>query len=305
MTGDGLLLVDKQSGITSHDVVDLFRRATGMRKAGHTGTLDPMATGLLALCIGRATRLQAFLTGMEKSYEGAIQFGWATATYDAEGEPAGEPLPVDVSHIDWEPALQQFRGTVEQMPPAYSAKKIEGRRAYAIARAGEEPQLKAREVTFHEVSITGVEGSVVRFAIRCSAGTYVRSFAHDLGQKVGIPAHLKELRRTAIGELSVEQAIASAAFRDLSANEIFAAPHFIPLEQVDLPFAAVVIDSTQEGKLLHGQSVIAVPSAPVVADDLLSVSNLDGELVAIGRAVRVMREGGPVEIHPKVVLKNE
>src|SRR5881396_2865736 len=123
---DGVLLVDKKSGITSHDVVEVFRRRARIKKVGHTGTLDPLATGLLVLCVGKATRLQAYLMGMEKTYEGTIQFGWATDSYDAEGTPLGESTEVNVEGIDFAPLLEKFRGAIEQMPPAFSAKKIDG-----------------------------------------------------------------------------------------------------------------------------------------------------------------------------------
>src|ERR687898_2804497 len=125
-SADGVLLVDKKSGITSHDVVERFRRRAKVKKAGHTGTLDPLATGLLVLCVGKATRLQAYLMGMEKTYEGTIQFGWATDSYDAAGVPAGEAVERDVTGVDFEPHIARFRGEIEQMPPAFSAKKIDG-----------------------------------------------------------------------------------------------------------------------------------------------------------------------------------
>src|SRR5205814_7735285 len=131
---DGLLLVDKKAGITSHDAVETFRRRARIKKVGHTGTLDPLATGLLVLCVGKATRLQAYLMGMEKTYEGTMQFGWATDSYDAAGQPAGEAKEASVEHIDFEPLLEKFRGTIEQMPPAFSAKKIDGVRAYELER---------------------------------------------------------------------------------------------------------------------------------------------------------------------------
>src|SRR5438477_11851523 len=127
---DGLVLVDKKTGITSHGAVETFRRRSRIKKVGHTGTLDPLATGLLVLCVGKATRLQAYLMGMEKTYEGTIQFGWATDSYDAAGTPAGEPTEVNVEHIDFQPLLAKFLGELEQMPPQFSAKKVGGVRAY-------------------------------------------------------------------------------------------------------------------------------------------------------------------------------
>src|SRR5437763_10602841 len=147
---EGVLLVDKKVGVTSHDVVEKFRRHTKVKKAGHTGTLDPLATGLLVLCVGKATRLQAYLMGMEKTYEGTIQFGWATDSYDAEGTPLGPEREVSVENVDFEPLVAKFRGEIEQMPPAFSAKKIQGVRAYELARKGEEVVLTAKKVTIYE-----------------------------------------------------------------------------------------------------------------------------------------------------------
>src|SRR5947208_1605905 len=197
---DGLLLVDKKTGITSHDVVEQFRRRSKIKKVGHTGTLDPLATGLLVLCVGKATRLQAYLMGMEKVYEGAIQFGWATDSYDAAGVPAGEKTEVNVEKIDFAPLIKPFLGEIEQMPPQFSAKKVQGVRAYELARRGETAVLTPKRVTVYEFEILRVTGSVAHFRVRSSAGTYVRSLAHELGAAACVPAHLKELRRTSIGK---------------------------------------------------------------------------------------------------------
>src|SRR5438445_3422532 len=204
---DGVLLVDKKSGMTSHDVVEVFRRRSRIKKVGHTGTLDPLATGLLVLCVGKATRLQAYLMGMEKTYEGIIQFGWATDSYDAAGTAVGEPRERNVEHIDFAPFVARFRGELDQMPPQFSAKKVQGVRAYELARKGEVAALTPKRVIVYEFEILGVTGSAVRFRVRSSAGTYVRSLAHELGIAAGVPAHLKELRRTSIGKFRVADAL--------------------------------------------------------------------------------------------------
>src|SRR6266852_1625226 len=177
---DGVLLVNKKSGITSHDVVEKVRRRSRIKKVGHTGTLDPLATGLLVLCVGKATRLQAYLMGMEKTYEGTIQFGWATDSYDAEGTPVGEASEVNVEHIDFQPLLAPFLGEIEQMPPQFSAKKVGGVRAYELARKGETAALTPKKVTVYEFEILQVTGSTAEFRVRSSAGTYIRSLAHEL-----------------------------------------------------------------------------------------------------------------------------
>ena len=299
---DGVLLVDKKSGLTSHDVVEKFRRRSKVKKAGHTGTLDPLATGLLVLCVGRATRLQAYLMGMEKTYEGTFQFGWATDSYDAAGTPAGEEVERDVSSVDFEPHLAQFRGEIDQMPPAFSAKKIDGVRAYELARKGEEVKLTPKRVTVYEFVILGIEGSRVRFRVRSSAGTYMRSLAHDLGQAIGVPAHLKDLRRTKIGNFKIDDAISFDAMVESTPEKILARPHFQSLSDIDLPLEKLRIDWAQQGKMMQGQAVIMVPPVAVRKGDLLALGNPHDQLIAIGEVVNVLREGGPVEVRPKVVL---
>ena len=299
---DGLLLVDKTTGITSHDVVEKFRRRSKIKKVGHTGTLDPLATGLLVLCVGRATRLQAYLMGMEKTYEGTIQFGWATDSYDAAGTAAGPETPADVTHIDFAPHVAKFLGTFEQMPPQFSAKKVQGVRAYELARKGETAALTPKQITVYEFEILAVEGSTVKFRVRSSAGTYVRSLAHDLGGSIGIPAHLKDLRRSAIGNFKVADAIHFDRLFTANVDEIISPPQFQNLSEVDLPLEKLRIDWAQQGKLMRGQGVIMTPAVPVKAGDLLALGNPHDQLVVIGEVVNVLREGGPVEVKPKVVL---
>jgi len=299
---DGVLLVDKKPGITSHDVVEAFRRRSRIKKVGHTGTLDPLATGLLVLCVGKATRLQAYLMGMEKTYEGTIQFGWATDSYDAAGTPTGEPNPVDVTHIDFAPLVARFTGELDQMPPQFSAKKVNGVRAYELARKGEVANLTPKRVTVYEFEITKVEGSTAQFRVRSSAGTYVRSLAHDLGVAAGVPAHLKDLRRTVIGNFKVEDAIHFDRIDDTPPEQILKAPQFQSLSEIDLPLAKLRIDWSQQGKLMRGQGVIMTPAVPVKQGDLLALGNPDDQLVVIGEVANVLREGGPCEVRPKVVL---
>lgn len=299
---DGVLLVDKKTGITSHDVVEKFRHRSRVKKVGHTGTLDPLATGLLVLCIGKATRLQAYLMGMEKTYEGVIQFGWATDSYDSSGTAAGEEKEASVEHIDFTPLVAKFLGEIEQMPPQFSAKKIQGVRAYEMARKGQTAPLTPKKITVYEFEIRGVRGSTVEFRIRSSAGTYVRSLAHDLGAAAGVPAHLKELRRTAIGNFRVDQAVSFERLEQAPVEEILKAPYFQSLSDVDLPLEKLRIDWSQQGKMMQGQGVIMTPAVQVRKGDLLALGNPHDQLVAIGEVVNVLREGGPVEVKPKVVL---
>jgi tRNA pseudouridine55 synthase len=299
---DGLLLLDKKSGITSHDAVEKFRRRSKIKKVGHTGTLDPLATGLLVLCVGKATRLQAYLMGMEKTYEGVIQFGWATDSYDAAGEPVGEKNEVNVEHLDFATLVAPFIGPLQQMPPQFSAKKVNGVRAYELARKGEVAALTPKSVTVYEFEIVSVSGSTARFRIRSSAGTYVRSLAHDLGAAAGIPAHLKELRRTAIGNFRISDALPYETLENAPIEELLSPPWFQSLSDVELPLPKLRIDWGQQGKLMRGQSIIMTPPVAVHTTDLLALGNPEDRLIAIGEVVNVLREGGPVEVRPKVVL---
>jgi len=299
---DGVLLVDKKSGMTSHDVVEVFRRRSKIKKVGHTGTLDPLATGLLVLCVGKATRLQAYLMGMEKTYEGIIQFGWATDSYDAAGAAVGEPHERNVEHIDFAPFVARFRGELDQMPPQFSAKKVKGVRAYELARKGEFAALTPKRVTVHEFEVSKVAGSIAQFRVRSSAGTYIRSLAHELGAAAGVPAHLKELRRTAIGKFNIADALPFERLESAPVEEALAPPHFQSLSDIDLPLEKLRIDWSQQGKMMSGQAVIMTPAVVVHKGDLLALGNPHDHLVAIGEVVNVLREGGAVEVRPKVVL---
>ena len=299
---DGVVLVDKKTGITSHDAVETFRRRSRIKKVGHTGTLDPLATGLLVLCVGKATRLQAYLMGMEKTYEGTIQFGWATDSYDAHGTVIGEANEVNVEQVDFQPLIARFMGEIEQMPPAFSAKKVDGVRAYELARKGEEVKLTPKRVTVYEFEILEQRGSTLRFRVRSSAGTYMRSIAHELGEAAGIPSHLKDLRRTAIGKFHVDHSIAIDDVQTATNEKLLAKPHFQSLSDIDLPLETLRIDWGQQGKLMRGQSVIMTPAVAVQKGDLLALGNPEDQLVAIGEVVNVLRQGGPVEVKPKVVL---
>jgi tRNA pseudouridine55 synthase len=198
---NGVLIIDKPAGMTSHDVVNRVRRILNERSVGHMGTLDPMATGVLPLVVGRLTRLAQFYTGSEKTYEGEIRFGFATDTYDAEGDPTttfGEQVKVTLEGL--RVLAAEFRGVLRQMPPPFSAKKIAGVPAYKLARNKKEVKLEPVEVEVKEFEILSVDGDRARFAARVASGTYMRSIAHDMGQRLGLGAHLASLRRTRVGE---------------------------------------------------------------------------------------------------------
>ena len=201
----GVLVVDKPSGITSHDVVAVARRALGERGIGHTGTLDPMATGVLPLAIGKATRLVRFLSGSDKDYDAVIRFGRATDTYDATGTTTAES-PMRPTRTAVEFGLLALSGTYDQMPPSYSAKRVDGRRAYAMARRDQPVELKAVPVTVSRAVLTAFDDDTASVSITSSAGFYVRSFAHELGRMLGCGACLEALRRTRSGEFTLAAA---------------------------------------------------------------------------------------------------
>ena len=203
---NGALIIDKPAGWTSHDVVDRVRRILGQRSVGHLGTLDPLATGVLPLVIGNLTRLAQFYTASEKTYEGVIRFGFATNTYDADGDPVGESRPANPNLDHLQSLAAEFHGLIEQVPPPFSAKKIHGVPAYKLARKQQEVTLKPVQVEIKEFAITSVEAGRAHFRARVSSGTYMRSVAHEMGQRLGTGAHLESLRRTAVAEFDISQA---------------------------------------------------------------------------------------------------
>ncbi len=203
---DGLIVIDKPGGMTSHDVVNRLRRITGERSIGHLGTLDPMATGVLPLLLGKFTRLAQYFTSTEKSYTGTIRFGFATDTYDAEGQRVGESVEPSLTLEQVRIAAMRFRGEIEQIPPAFSAKKVGGTPAYKMARAGKPVELKPVLIRISTFEIVALDGAEASFALSVSAGGYVRGVAHELGQDLGCGAHLSSLRRTQAGVFTLADA---------------------------------------------------------------------------------------------------
>jgi tRNA pseudouridine55 synthase len=204
---DGALVINKPKGKTSHDVVDAVRHLAGFRQIGHLGTLDPLATGVLVLLLGRATRLVQFYVGRRKRYKAGFRFGFATDAYDSDGEAQGPDVAPTLEAALLEKFAAERIGRFEQMPPSFSAKKVKGRPAYELARKKQPVELKAVEVELFEFKLTEIAGSIARFVIECSSGTYIRALANEMGQKLGCGAHLAEIERTAVGEFSLEQAI--------------------------------------------------------------------------------------------------
>lgn len=292
---DGILLIDKPAGPTSHDVVARMRAVSGERRIGHTGTLDPMATGLLILVLGKATRLSNYLTSGEKSYEAVIRLGWFTDTDDAMGQRKGNPaqLPADSS---LERALERFRGEFDQLPPQHSAKKVGGERAYDLARKDTLVELRAVPVTVSALELLGREGDLVTVAVTASAGFYVRALARDLGETLGCGAHLAELRRVGAGRFRIEDAIAMAEAERLGRG---IDAHLIsPADALsELPF--VVCTAAGLARAQHGNP--------------LSPEHLEGRWVspAGGKPTRVLDAQGTLvalaharggALHPAIVL---
>jgi len=203
---NGVLIIDKPAGLTSHDVVSRVRRILQQRSVGHLGTLDPLATGVLPLVLGNMTRLAQFYVASEKTYEGVVRFGFATDTYDSDGEPIGGPQPVALTLDQARELAHNFLGSIEQMPPPFSAKKIQGVPAYKLARKKKEVPLKPVQVEIKEFEILSFEADCAHFRARVASGTYMRSVAHDMGKLAGCGAHLESLRRTSVGEFTIDSA---------------------------------------------------------------------------------------------------
>ena len=278
---NGLLIIDKPSGMTSHDVVTRLRRATGEQSIGHLGTLDPMATGVLPLLLGKFTRLAQFYGSHEKAYTGTIRFGFSTDTYDAEGTPTSTPARPSLTLEHVRAAAARFSGKIDQLPPPISAKKIGGKAAYKIARAGETPKLKSASIHIAEFVITAFDGELAGFLIRISSGGYVRSVAHELGQILGPGAHLASLRRTASGPFSIEQAIPLDEAESLSREGQLDA--HLPHPRTLLPeIPSVTADEQTLARLRNGMQ-INLPE--FTQAPLVKVFYGQRELVAIGKRI--------------------
>jgi tRNA pseudouridine55 synthase len=282
---NGLLILDKPSGMTSHDVVALVRRATGEKSIGHLGTLDPMATGVLPLLLGRFTRLAQFFGQAEKEYTGHIRFGFATDTYDAEGAASSEPKPLTHSLAELQQLATAFRGEIDQVPPVYSAKKLGGVAAHKLARAGLPVPVKPARITIHDFRLLSLEGDTASFAITVSAGGYVRSVAHELGELAGCGAHLSSLRRTRAGAfllthaITVDQLKSAADASDPQA--VFA--DLLPHPRTLLPeIPCVTVDEQTAGRLKNGMQV-NLPDYSIAP--LVKVFTSPTELLAITRRV--------------------
>ncbi len=314
---DGALIIDKPAGMTSHDVVALVRKTIGERRVGHTGTLDPFATGVLVVLVGRATRLAQFLSGAEKEYEAVIRLGYATDTGDITGAPVEKDKPGFTAETkrtpsfrreEIESALASLRGEIEQTPPMYSAKKIAGKKLYELARRREEVERKAVGVTVSQFEALPSDGSLLKtnndgtsdlfVRVVCSAGTYVRTLAESVGEQLGLGAHLSELRRTRAGQFKIADAITIDRLNDVAQTGSVEQVLISPNEALaHLPFLNLDPDDAQ--RVHHG---IDVQIEDAYVSDWpegqpIRLRDLKGELIAVG-----VYEPGGRTIHPSVVI---
>jgi len=289
---NGVLVVDKPAGPTSHDIVDRARRALGTRRIGHTGTLDPFATGVLVLCVGQATRLVRFLTPGAKAYEARVRLGQSTDTDDCTGQPLGPAQAVQVSRARLLEACAALVGEIRQVPPAYSAKSVGGRRLYELARRGVEVERAASVVSVHSIEILAYEPPDLALSVRCSAGTYIRALARDLGAALGTGAHLGALRRTRSSGFGLEQAVPGD---DLAAL----LERLVPMRELlpDLP--AVRLSESGQGAIRHGQRIVRSMLINGLPDSIgghVRLLSESGELLGLGLP------SGTGELRPEIVL---
>ncbi len=302
---NGLLPVFKTTGPTSHDIVDIARRSLHERRIGHTGTLDPMAEGLLLLCVGRTTRLQRYLLDWDKAYRGRIRLGWATDTYDAEGEPLGER--VDPPAIEAERLREleaRFSGTFDQTPPPYSAKKVGGKKAYELAREGKDVAIEPKTVHVDSLRIEQDGPDTLTVDIEAHSGFYVRSLAHDIGRELGCGAHLRRLERTRIGPFSADTAIPQDELEQADSPEsIIDGPYFIPTAGIPLPFPSIDVNPTAANRFIHGQEVVVLRAGTESLDTGAPVAvRAADELLGVGTVVSVVARGRTVSVRPSLVL---
>jgi tRNA pseudouridine55 synthase len=290
----GILLIDKAQGWTSHDVVAKARGITKQRRIGHTGTLDPMATGLLVLCLGQATRLAEYMSGHDKRYEGEIQLGVRTDTDDADGAVIATQAAAALTADGLRRLAERFTGRLMQRPPAYSAVKIAGKRAYSVARAGGAPQLAERPVMVHEMLLERLPMDRLRIVVHCGSGTYVRSLARDIGEELGCGAHLSALRRVTVGRFAVDDAVTLAALEAIVAAGRLAEV-LLPADDgvSDIDAAILTADRARllaTGAVLEGASALAKPVS------IARIYGSDGTFVGTGEVA----ENG--QIRPLKVL---
>jgi len=303
---NGFFVIDKPQGLTSHDVVLAARRHLRTRRVGHLGTLDPLATGVLPLAIGKATRLAQFLSGGIKLYEGTIHLGYSTDTFDGEGRATSEPVIPAVTQQQLDEISNQMLGEQSQIPPPYSAKKVAGVRSYELARQGIQFPLAPQTIRISRFELSQRGSHELDFEIQCSAGSYIRSVAHEVGQKLGCGAHLTRLRRIASGEFSLDQSVTLDLF--LSMDELELSRHLISMNTVLQSLPELKVNEETQARIGHGME-FSVDSEPPRADTngLFRIVSVRGELLglaepSIEQPVHENLDSSLARFHPKVVL---
>lgn len=287
----GVLVVDKPVGLTSHDVVQVVRKGTNIKRAGHTGTLDPRASGVLVILLGPAVRLSEYVSASDKRYQAVIRLGASTDTYDAEGR-ITRSVPVDhITEEQFGAALQNFVGEIEQVPPPYSAVKVKGRKAYEMAREGEEVELAPRRINVYHLELLEWAPPEAVIDVYCSSGTYVRSLAHDLGEKMGVGAHLVGLRRTKSGRFTLRDAVPLRKLRE-SFEDGSWYQYLIPAAEALSDWSAVELTPEQMDLIRHGHRIPAEPNLGPMARGI----NEQGELVALMEYVPESSEWQPKKV---------
>lgn len=311
---DGVIVIDKIRGVTSHDVVAEVRKISGQARVGHFGTLDPLATGVLPVAVGRATRLQQFYLRSRKIYSGTIRFGFSTTTYDVEGEPNSEMRSVELSLRDLEQARKPFIGTIRQTPPAFSAKKIRGVSSHRLARKSQPVKLAPIQVEIFRFDLSLISPSEAMFGVECSGGTYVRSLAHEMGKNLGCGAHLTSLRRVASGEFTLERAVDFDLFRNEDRATLpsgWWAQYLIPLNQL-LPWMPAVpvrnenLEGARNGvpfQIDGGKVAAAIASAAPGRDQhLVRLFSEEEEMIGIGLVDPCRATEEQLWVKPKIVF---
>jgi len=301
---DGVLVIDKPAGWTSHDVVAKIRNITKIKKVGHTGTLDPFATGVLPLTLGKATRLTSYYLSSDKLYRGVIRFGFATSTFDLDGEPSGEDTLPSLDRSRLESLFARYVGKVTQTLPAYSAKKVHGKPLYAYARIGVDMGESTKEVVIKSLTLLRIQNSEAEFELACGAGTYARSLAHDLGREYGCGAHLVRLQRVRSGEFPIEAAKSLSEGETFHTREYFL-DHAIPMRNLLAEIPAIVLSDGDRARVSNGMDLNLLTSAFDAPEYRLL--DQSGELVALAQRLQTFSSPVPqpvkwVRAHPRVIF---
>lgn len=290
----GVVLLDKPLGLSSNQAMQRVKHLYQAEKAGHTGSLDPLATGLLPICLGEATKFANFLLDADKSYLATVKLGITTTSADAEGEVIAQK-PVDVTLQQVESVLHQFIGDIEQTPPIYSALKVDGKPLYAYARAGQEVEIKSRYVSIHQIHLEHFEADELVFTVTCSKGTYIRTLAQDIGAKLGCGAHLKGLRRLTSGTFDLKDALPLEVLSELSLEELDAKLLPIDIKIQHLP--KLTLNAEQTDIIQHGQAI--KPNQEIISNEFIRLYDMSGEFIGLAQK---QADG---KLHPKRLLRQK